>query len=78
MNRVRLLKNQGKRDPEVIPTDWSLTGEKLVSLNLETRRQEKDRDLSEDLGQMRQSGCQSYLCWVTSIISKKEETLLRG
>ena len=53
MNRVRLLKNQGKRDPEVIPTDWSLTGEKLVSLNLETRRQEKDRDLSEDLGQGR-------------------------
>lgn len=53
MNRVGLLKNQGKRDPVVIPTAWSSTGEKLVSLNLETRRQEKDRDLSEDLGQGR-------------------------
>lgn len=35
INTMGLLWNEGKWDPEVIPIDWSLTGEKLVSLNLE-------------------------------------------
>lgn len=41
INTMGLLWNEGKWDPEVIPIDWSLTGEKLVSLNLEEQRQEE-------------------------------------
>lgn len=36
-----LLKNQRKWDPEVIPIGWTLTEEKIVSLNLEEYRQEE-------------------------------------
>ena len=36
--------NQGKLDPEVIPSDWTLVGE-----NIEKWGQEENRDFYEDL-----------------------------
>lgn len=41
INTMGLLKNQRKWDPEVIPIGWTLTEEKIVSLNLEKCRKEE-------------------------------------
>ena len=48
INTVGLQINQGKRDPEVILTDWTLAGE-----NIEKWGQEENRDFYEDLRQGR-------------------------
>ena len=44
INTLGLQTNQGKLDPEVIPSDWTLVGE-----NIEKWGQEENRDFYEDL-----------------------------